>query len=106
MPNTVIELIILEAFSYCANISSSIQTNFSVIGQRLEKEIQEKVKQKKPWILQENYGPFVYLSLWTGGVRTGLSTLRLGFHAGKLSFRNSYVSHSTMALRVYNIGRD
>ena len=72
----------LEAVSYCANINSSIQTNFSTIDERLEKEILAMAKQRELWSLQENYGlSYVYLSLWTGSVRTSYSSFRFGFQA-------------------------
>ena len=71
----------LEAASYCANINSSIQTDFSTIDERLEKEILAMAKRKESWTAQENYGSYVYLSLWTGSVRTSNSSFRFGFQA-------------------------
>ena len=70
--------IISEAVSYCANNNSSIQTNFSMIDQKVEKELLEKAKELKVWTYQQNYGSNLYVSLWTGGVRSGLSSLRFG----------------------------
>ena len=38
-------------------------------------------KQRELWTLQENYRSYLYLSLWTGSVRTNYSSFRLGFQA-------------------------
>ena len=38
-------------------------------------------KQRELWTLQENYRSYLYLSLWTGSVRTSYSSFRLGFQA-------------------------
>ena len=70
--------VISEAVSYCASNNSSIQTNFSIIDQKVEKELLEKAKEKEVWTYQANYGPNLYVSLWTGGVRNGISSFRFG----------------------------
>ena len=73
--------LISEAVSYCANIKSSIQTirQISSIDKRLEELILDKAQQKELWSLQTNFGLNVYVSLWTGSMRNGYSTLRHGF---------------------------
>ena len=70
--------VISEAVSYCASNNSSIQTNFSIIDQKVEKELLEKAKELEVWTYQQNYGSNLYVSLWTGGVRSGFSSLRFG----------------------------
>ena len=76
--NNYLISIILEAVSYCASKKSSIQTNFTIIDQKVEKELLEKAKEKEVWTYQANYGPNLYVSLWTGGVRNGISSFRFG----------------------------
>ena len=76
--NNYLSSIISEAVSYCTSKKSSIQTNFTIIDQKVEKELLEKAKKMKVWTYIQNYGSKLYVSLWTGGVRNGFSSLRFG----------------------------
>ena len=49
-----------------------------MIDQKVEKELLEKAKELEVRTYQQNYGSNLYVSLWTGGVRSGLSSLRFG----------------------------
>jgi len=53
-----------------------------MIDKEVEKELIEKAKKLKVWstvwTYQQNYGLNLYVSLWTGGVRSGFSSLRFG----------------------------